>query len=531
MSPSSFSQSGQAFRPSNGSQPPYQSLSMATMNAFTGDGGMNGAQANGSFTAGPCSIQIRRLPMNITEDTLRIMVVWSKEFLEAEVLSPERSEDPGFRSAILRFKSHAGALEAKTMLDGKSNVANDAQMIVEIFYGSPTTSRRYTVDNTSNPGPSSSTSSTASSAGPPRQSSRFNGTFQTNQRVSPTSNGAYSSNELPNPENSTHYQSLFSPQSPIGNHLNERTRITGKSLINNDSVDDDETGELLKDPVAYAENGPAQGRRQTLPQLPISRLAGLSLNTNAAGPASMSSAFATPTPHAVSNNTMSPTMANGGPPASYQLGSQHYQRHNFPPVNPADQNPPCNTLYVGNLPIDTSEDELKAMFSKQRGYKRLCFRTKQNGPMCFVEFEDVSFATKALHELYGHPLHNSIKGGIRLSFSKNPLGVRSGQGMTSPGPSNVPMQGMNGAMLGGPGSFSTASGPPPGLAAPPGLAPNRMGYAAMTPMSAPQYAGNPFPVNNNGWNGPAYNGMTGGGPAAMLNGGNNGFPPAYMMGR
>ena len=76
-------------------------------------------------------------------------------------------------------------------------------------------------------------------------------------------------------------------------------------------------------------------------------------------------------------------------------------------------------MYVGNLPVDTSEDELKAVFSKQRGYKRLCFRTKQNGPMCFVEFEDVSFATKALHELYGHPLHNSVKGGIRLSFSKN----------------------------------------------------------------------------------------------------------------
>ncbi|KAG7109783.1 Cell wall integrity protein scw1 like [Verticillium longisporum] len=67
------------------------------------------------------------------------------------------------------------------------------------------------------------------------------------------------------------------------------------------------------------------------------------------------------------------------------------------------------------------------MFSKQRGYKRLCFRTKQNGPMCFVEFEDVTFATKALNELYGQPLHNSVKGGIRLSFSKNPLGVRSGQ--------------------------------------------------------------------------------------------------------
>lgn len=162
-----------------------------------------------------------------------------------------------------------------------------------------------------------------------------------------------------------------------------------------------------------------------------------------------------------------------GPNASYQMANQHYQRHNYPPVNPADQNPPCNTLYVGNLPIDTSEDELKAMFSKQRGYKRLCFRTKQNGPMCFVEFEDVSFATKALNELYGHPLHNSVKGGIRLSFSKNPLGVRTGQ----PG-SMVPSAPMSpqGPMLGfagtGPSAnqpFATASGPPPGLAAPPGL--------------------------------------------------------------
>lgn len=97
----------------------------------------------------------------------------------------------------------------------------------------------------------------------------------------------------------------------------------------------------------------------------------------------------------------------------------------LPPANPADQNPPCNTLYVGNLPLDTNEDELKKLFSKRRGYKRLCFRTKANGPMCFVEFEDVNYATRALEELYGYGLSNSVKGGIRLSFSKNPLGVRS----------------------------------------------------------------------------------------------------------
>jgi len=54
--------------------------------------------------------------------------------------------------------------------------------------------------------------------------------------------------------------------------------------------------------------------------------------------------------------------------------------------------------------------------------------------MCFVEFEDVLCATRALNELYGTLLSNSVKGGIRLSYSKNPLGVR--QSSTTPQQSN-----------------------------------------------------------------------------------------------
>ena len=160
------------------------------------------------------------------------------------------------------------------------------------------------------------------------------------------------------------------------------------------------------------------------------------------------------------------------------------------------------------------------------------------GPCVFVEFEDVSFATKALHELYGHPLHNSVKGGIRLSFSKNPLGVRSGQGSGAPGPTAPPgiMQNMNGMMnnISGPG-FSTANGPPPGLAAPPGLGPSRIQYGSvMNPMAATngQY-GVTYGGVANGWNGPSYNSPMAAAmsQAATTNGANNGFPPAYMMGR
>lgn len=125
--------------------------------------------------------------------------------------------------------------------------------------------------------------------------------------------------------------------------------------------------------------------------------------------------------------------ANSGLPSPGMLSPTTTYRHFFfsASLNPADQNPPCNTLYVGNLPYNTDEDELRTLFATRcLGYKRLSFRQKANGPMCFVEFDDVYCATQALQELYGNPLSNSIKGGIRLSFSKNPLGVR-GHGWSS----------------------------------------------------------------------------------------------------
>ncbi|ORX35166.1 hypothetical protein BD324DRAFT_121250 [Kockovaella imperatae] len=108
--------------------------------------------------------------------------------------------------------------------------------------------------------------------------------------------------------------------------------------------------------------------------------------------------------------------------------------------NPADQNPPINTLYVGNLPAISPpthppnflEESLRGLFCRCPGYKRMSFRQKINGPMCFVEFEEVAFASQAIKELYGHNLGGLVKGGIRLSYSKNSLGQR-GNGHPSSG--------------------------------------------------------------------------------------------------
>ena len=93
------------------------------------------------------------------------------------------------------------------------------------------------------------------------------------------------------------------------------------------------------------------------------------------------------------------------------------------------ENPPCNTLYIGNLPPSTQPLELYNLFSPLMGFKRMSFREKVgSGPMCFVEFSSIDLATQAMMDMYGRMLSGSTKakGGIRLSYSKNPLGVRKG---------------------------------------------------------------------------------------------------------
>lgn len=59
-----------------------------------------------------------------------------------------------------------------------------------------------------------------------------------------------------------------------------------------------------------------------------------------------------------------------------------------------------NTLYVGNLPTtqvpqgyptNYLEDSLRELFQRRPGYRKLCFRQKSNGPMCFVEVSLIYF--------------------------------------------------------------------------------------------------------------------------------------------
>lgn len=123
-----------------------------------------------------------------------------------------------------------------------------------------------------------------------------------------------------------------------------------------------------------------------------------------------------------------------------------------------DTNPPGNTLFVGNLPQSSSsgqlaaqlEERLRSAFSAKQGYRQLSFRVKAGGPMCFVEFDSVQSAGHSLAELNGDTLGGAVRnGGLRLSFSKNPL-FRS----TLPGAA-----GISSASIGSSGERSPGSPP------------------------------------------------------------------------
>lgn len=89
----------------------------------------------------------------------------------------------------------------------------------------------------------------------------------------------------------------------------------------------------------------------------------------------------------------------------------------------------CDTLSLDNLPTDipSLDEHLKVLFSIQPGYRRMCYRTKSTGVLCFVQFDDVDSATKAMEQLSGHVLQSpTAEGkieGVQLTYADNPLSI------------------------------------------------------------------------------------------------------------
>ncbi|OMO83076.1 hypothetical protein CCACVL1_11574 [Corchorus capsularis] len=111
----------------------------------------------------------------------------------------------------------------------------------------------------------------------------------------------------------------------------------------------------------------------------------------------------------------------------------------YVPVQNTKDNPPCNTLFIGNLTENINEEELRGLFSAQPGFKQMKILRQERHTVCFIEFEDVNTATNVHHTLQGAVIPSSSVG-MRIQYSKNPFGKRKDGGHpgASPGANAVP---------------------------------------------------------------------------------------------
>ncbi len=86
-------------------------------------------------------------------------------------------------------------------------------------------------------------------------------------------------------------------------------------------------------------------------------------------------------------------------------------------------NPPMDTVFIANMSPESSEEELKTMLNGFAGYKR-CKLVNQRGVVtAFAQFEDIKCAAAAIGFLQGRPNMALDSGGLRVEYSKKPMGV------------------------------------------------------------------------------------------------------------
>ena len=302
----------------------------------------------------------------MNREALRSMLLFAEDLIDATFVTHDLPEDRGFLSALARFKTLDGAQEVRRKLHGKVNSTKEATMIVYLLSG----------DDISSPSKAdanqfgrqmSNTSSGSSSGTLTRQSSRYNSTFKSMDKSLPPPSATVMINEDYIGEMNIQTKNDSPPTSSY--HLG-RSQVSGKSVITKDVLDE-ETGELLKDPVAYASSTSRVGvtpisaiSPQRHPpthhhHLNLSRLASLSLSTNDDYGPQQRLAFQqqdgmtsptrmVPSLRSPGSELPPPLMMNAGPmsPSLYPMSPSQYQRHQYPPANPADQNPPLSLIHI-----------------------------------------------------------------------------------------------------------------------------------------------------------------------------------------
>jgi len=104
----------------------------------------------------------------------------------------------------------------------------------------------------------------------------------------------------------------------------------------------------------------------------------------------------------------------------------HYHTPSYMPA-PADGGPsrgiPIDTIMISNMCLGASEEDLTTIMNGFAGYKRS--KLINNGMFCtaWVQFEDVKSAEAAITSLHGSTTLALDAQGLRVAFSKKPMGV------------------------------------------------------------------------------------------------------------
>lgn len=87
-------------------------------------------------------------------------------------------------------------------------------------------------------------------------------------------------------------------------------------------------------------------------------------------------------------------------------------------------NPPCNTLFVGNLGEGVDEAELQELFALSPGFKHLKVVRGPRATTCFIEYDSIESATAMHLSRQDAVLKSSDRGAIRVQYAKNPFGKK-----------------------------------------------------------------------------------------------------------
>eukprot|EP00218_Dolichomastix_sp_CCMP3274_P013700 CAMPEP_0170141788 /NCGR_PEP_ID=MMETSP0033_2-20121228/7224_1 /TAXON_ID=195969 /ORGANISM="Dolichomastix tenuilepis, Strain CCMP3274" /LENGTH=346 /DNA_ID=CAMNT_0010378075 /DNA_START=17 /DNA_END=1057 /DNA_ORIENTATION=- len=99
------------------------------------------------------------------------------------------------------------------------------------------------------------------------------------------------------------------------------------------------------------------------------------------------------------------------------------------PKSSTSNNPPCNTLFVGNLGESVMEAEIHDLFSRYHGFLQIkMVRSSHNDTLAFVQFQDIPTAEVAHDATQNIQLPSCTRGPIRVQYSKSPLGQKRAYG-------------------------------------------------------------------------------------------------------